>query len=98
METADPYGFPFDKEPGRVHPAWFFMKRYGRKKITIKMRSQQLPMETKNQTSSYTCREYREEMILLSLHKKLSAPDLTPEKKQQLLTEIAAVESRMGMD
>ncbi len=55
-------------------------------------------MEIENQTSPYTCREYREEMILLALQKKLSAPDLTPEEKQQLLTEIAAVEARMGMD
>ncbi len=55
-------------------------------------------MQPENQTSSYTCREYREEMILLSLQKKLSAPDLTPKEKEQLLTEIAAVEARMGMD
>jgi len=50
------------------------------------------------QTSPYTCREYREEMILLALQKKLSAPDLTPEEKEKLLTEIARVETRMGMD
>jgi hypothetical protein len=55
-------------------------------------------MKTENKTSPYTCREYREEMILLSLQKKLSAPDLTREEKAQLLTEIAAVEARMGMD
>jgi len=55
-------------------------------------------METENKTSTYTCREYREEMILLALQKKLSAPDLTTENKQQLLAEIAAVEARMGMD
>ena len=50
------------------------------------------------QTSPYTCQEYREEMILLALQKKLSAPELTPEEKEQLLAEIAVVEARMGMD
>ncbi|MFU8769369.1 MAG: hypothetical protein ACNA7H_06490 [Desulfotignum sp.] len=55
-------------------------------------------MKTENQTSPYTCREYREEMILLALQKKLSAPDLTPEEKARLVAEIARVEARMGMD
>lgn len=55
-------------------------------------------METENKTSPYTCREYREEMILLALQKKLAAPDLTLEEKAYLLAEIARVESRMGMD
>jgi hypothetical protein len=61
-------------------------------------RKKPVSMKSENQTSPYTCREYREEMILLSLQKKLSAPDLTPEEKEQLLTEIAAVEACMGMD
>jgi hypothetical protein len=55
-------------------------------------------MKPDNQTSPYTCREYREEMILLVLQKKRSAPDLTPEEKEQLLMEIAQVEASMGMD
>ncbi|MEX1301195.1 MAG: hypothetical protein AB1Z38_05125 [Desulfotignum sp.] len=55
-------------------------------------------MKTESKTSPYTCREYREEMILLALQKKLSAPDLTPEQKERLLKEIASVEARMGMD
>jgi hypothetical protein len=55
-------------------------------------------MTSENKTSTYTCREYREEMILLALQKKLSAPDLTPEEKEQLLTEIARVSASMGMD
>jgi len=46
----------------------------------------------------YTCREYREEMILLALQKKLAAPDLSPEEKQRIRREIAEVEARMGMD
>lgn len=55
-------------------------------------------MKPENQTSPYTCLEYREEMILLALQRKLSVPDLPPEEKEQLLTQIAAVEARMGMD
>jgi hypothetical protein len=82
-----------------MYPAWFFLKRYGRNNIaTIWKGKHPSPMETENKTSTYTCREYREEMILLALQKKLSAPDLTTENKQQLLAEIAAVEARMGMD
>jgi hypothetical protein len=55
-------------------------------------------MENQNKTSTYTCREYREEMILLALQKKLTAPDLSPEEKQRIVEEIAEVEARMGMD
>jgi hypothetical protein len=45
----------------------------------------------------YTCREYREEMILLGLQKRLTGPDLTPEEKKTILKEIAEVERRMGI-
>jgi hypothetical protein len=55
-------------------------------------------MTSYHPNGTYTCREYREEMILLSLQKKLAAPDLSPEEKQQILREIAEVEARMGMD
>ncbi|MBU1195492.1 MAG: hypothetical protein KKE62_19555 [Proteobacteria bacterium] len=46
----------------------------------------------------YTCNEYREEMILLSLQKKLSSGGLTPEEKKALLREITEVEKQMGID
>jgi hypothetical protein len=55
-------------------------------------------MTSDNPTSTYTCREYREEMILLALQKKLAAPDLSLEEKQRILKEIAEVEARMGID
>lgn len=55
-------------------------------------------MTSYHPTGAYTCQEYREEMILLSLQKKLAAPDLPPEEKQRILEEIAEVEARMGMD
>ena len=46
----------------------------------------------------YTCNEYREEMILVGLQKRLSSPDITPEEKKDLLKEIARVERQMGID
>jgi len=47
---------------------------------------------------NYTCKEYREEMILLGLQKQLSCQNLTPEEKASLLKEIARVEKQMGID
>ena len=49
-------------------------------------------------TGKYTCNEYREEMILLGLQKRLSSEGLTPEEKERLLKEIAKVEKQMGID
>ena len=46
----------------------------------------------------YTCNEYREEMILLGLQKRLSFLNITPEEKENLLKEIARVEKQMGID
>ncbi|MDD9302552.1 MAG: hypothetical protein HUK40_09505 [Desulfobacter sp.] len=47
---------------------------------------------------AYTCNEYREEMILLSLQTQLARPGLTPEEKAKLLEQIARVEKEMGLD
>ncbi len=52
--------------------------------------------DTKN--SPYTCIEYRDEMILLSLQRQMSDPDLSPEEKTRLLKEIVAVKARMGLN
>lgn len=49
------------------------------------------------QPDRYTCNEYREEMILLGLQKRLADPDLTEAEKKVLLEEIARVEKRMGL-
>lgn len=54
--------------------------------------------ESKTGAQTYTCNEYREEMILLGLQRQLAAADLSPERKQALLTEIARVETLMGLD
>lgn len=55
-------------------------------------------METPPQKkSSYTCTDYRAEMILLSLQKQLAAPDLSPDERDELNKKIAVVEREMGM-
>ncbi len=53
---------------------------------------------TKNDSApKYTCNEYREEMILLGLQKRLFLGNLTPEEKESLLREIKSVEEQMGI-
>ena len=47
---------------------------------------------------TYTCQEYRAEMLLLGLKKRLSQEGLSEEEKKELLTQIEAIESEMGMD
>ena len=46
----------------------------------------------------YTCNEYREEMILLGLQKRLASHTLTPEEKKDLLRQIAKIEKQMGIE
>jgi hypothetical protein len=54
--------------------------------------------ESKPKTSTtYTCSEYREEMILLGLNRQLQRPDLTAEDQARLRREIARVERQMGL-
>lgn len=55
-------------------------------------------MKKTETAGQYTCNDYREEMILLGLQKRLASPGLTPEEKKDLLEEIARVEKRMGID
>ena len=54
--------------------------------------------ESKTGIQTYTCNEYREEMILLGLQRQLASSDLSPEEKEGLLKEIARVEMQMGLD
>ena len=49
------------------------------------------------QPGKYTCNDYREEMILLGLQKRLSSPDLSEDERKSVLKEIAEVEKRMGL-
>jgi hypothetical protein len=49
-----------------------------------------------SQTSQYTCKDYREEMILLALRQKLQLPHLTDEEKTKLTEEIVRLEKALG--
>jgi hypothetical protein len=54
-------------------------------------------MTEKHQISAqYTCKEYREEMILLALQQKLQRSDITEEERRTLLAEIACLEEKIG--
>ena len=46
---------------------------------------------------NYTCNDYRVEMILLGLNRRLTQENLTKEEKQQIKEEIARIESDMGL-
>jgi len=46
----------------------------------------------------YTCNEYREEMMLLGLKKRLNSRNLKEEEKKGLLKEIEELEKKMGMN
>lgn len=54
--------------------------------------------KTERQASPYTCNEYREEMILLTLRRKLQNDDLDENERNCLCEEIARLEKHMGMD
>jgi len=45
----------------------------------------------------YTCNEYREEMLLLSLQRRLNAGDLTEMERERLERQIRDLEASMGM-
>lgn len=46
----------------------------------------------------YTCHEYREEMILLGLRRRLGADDLSDTEKETLKEQIRRLENTMHMD
>ncbi len=47
-------------------------------------------------TTTYTCNEYRQEMILAGLRKRLATSELTPEERKELLNEVEKLEQEMG--
>jgi len=51
----------------------------------------------KETSAQYTCNDYRAEMILISLNKKLTNPDLSPKDRQDIQKEIQRLEKKMGM-
>ncbi len=46
---------------------------------------------------AYTCSDYRLEMILLGLTRRLTEESLSEEEKKQLLEEIHRIEIAMGL-
>jgi len=47
--------------------------------------------------ANYTCREYREEMQLLALRRRLNDPSLSDAEKKKVLAEIKRLETKMNM-
>lgn len=45
----------------------------------------------------YTCSEYREEMLLLGLQRRLHADGVSEEEREHLKARIKELESAMGM-
>ena len=46
----------------------------------------------------YTCTDYREEMMLLGLRKRLRDEQLSESEREKILQEIRYLETEMGMD
>lgn len=46
----------------------------------------------------YTCKDYRQEMLLVGLRKKLENNRLPEEAREDIEEEIRRLESEMGMD
>lgn len=55
-------------------------------------------MTEKDKTPVYTCNEYRMEMILLALEKRLARPDLSKAEKQSIKAEINRLKVQMDME
>ncbi len=49
-------------------------------------------------SSNYTCGEYRLEMLLISLQRRLADSELSQIQKQRIEAEIKALEKQMGLD
>ncbi len=54
-------------------------------------------MSDKQDNHTYTCNEYREEMILAGLQKRLRCIDLSENERRTLLAEIEKLEEKMGL-
>ncbi len=51
-----------------------------------------------DKTHNYTCQDYRQEMILLSLKKRLQDPELPEKDKREIEQEIQKLEKEMDLD
>ena len=48
--------------------------------------------------SNYSCLDYRQEMILLGLKRRLAQKGLSEEERRALIDKIRTLEADMGMD
>ena len=55
-------------------------------------------MNLMGEESKYSCLDYRQEMILLGLKRRLAQKGLSREERQALIEEIRKLEADMGMD
>ena len=55
-------------------------------------------MDKKMIKPKYTCNEYREEMILAGLQRRLASKDLNDQEKETIRKEIEKLEKAMDMD
>ena len=55
-------------------------------------------MGSKDKKPRYTCADYRKEMILVSLKRRINKGSLSDEERDKLLSEIRRLESEMNMD
>ncbi len=54
-------------------------------------------VEKKQKQYIYTCNEYREEMILAALQKRLQQQNLSETEREKLLQDIAELEKKIGL-
>ena len=55
-----------------------------------------IPGEKIKTPSTYTCNEYRLEMVLLALRQRLHQPDLAEQEREKLVKEVARLEKEIG--
>lgn len=51
-----------------------------------------------DKTHNYTCTDYRQEMILLGLKKRLQDPEISEREKEEIQKEIKKLEKEMDME
>ena len=49
-------------------------------------------------SAAYTCADYRAEMILLQLNRRLNDPSLSPGDREAVERQIKSLEIEMGLD
>jgi len=54
--------------------------------------------DTSASPSAYTCNEYREEMMLMGLLRRLQDPDITDKERKKLTEEIAYLKKKTGLE